>query len=229
MEILYQDDSIFAVNKPSGLLTIRDGYNPDLPTVKSMLEKEFGRCWIVHRLDKETSGILIVARNEETHRSLNMAFENRQIQKTYHAIIVGLPLEQQFEIKFPLKVDGDRKHRTVVDDEKGKPAKSTVLVLESFNGYSLVEIMPNTGYTHQIRAHLSSAGYPILGDPLYHRPDFIQSDIIARTALHAFQISFIHPFTNSSMILKADYPEDFSNILTFLRKIKTTRQTGGLL
>lgn len=218
MDILYQDDSLIAVNKPSGLLTIRDGYNPDLPTVKSILEKDFGRCWIVHRLDKETSGVLLVARNEIAHKTLNQAFEKHQVNKTYHAIIIGVPPDQQFEISAPLRVDGDRKHRTVVDMTNGKHAKSTVTVLESNNNFSLIEIKPESGYTHQIRAHLSFAGHPILGDKLYQKPGQSQSGLIARTALHAFQISFINPADNNPKTIQADYPEDFSNTLAAIIK-----------
>ena len=218
MDILFQDESIIAVNKPSGLLTIRDGYDSTLPTVKTLLEDEFGRLWIVHRLDKETSGVLIVARNEEAHRTLNLAFENRQVQKKYHAIIYGVPPDSEFVITFPLKVDGDRKHRTVVDLENGKSATSTIKVIERFTNHTLVEIKPVTGYTHQIRAHLSYFGYPILGDKLYQKPASAQNDLIDRTALHAYQITFIHPVTNTLLTIHAEYSEDFQIALSILRK-----------
>lgn len=218
MDILYQDDSIIAVNKPSGLLSIRDGYNPDLPTVKTTLEAEFGRCWIVHRLDKETSGVLIIARNETVHRTLNLAFENRQIHKTYHAIILGVPPEREFVIDLPLKLDGDRKHRTVVDIEKGKPARSAISIFELFENHALASIKPDTGYTHQIRAHLSYSGYPILGDRLYQKPKSPLSEMIDRTALHAYEITFIHPLTNSPLTIQANYPDDFREALSKLVK-----------
>jgi len=209
MDILYQDDSLIVVNKASGLLSIRDGYNPDLPTVKTILEEEFGRCWIVHRLDKETSGVLLIARNAVAHRILNMAFENRQVHKTYHAIVMGVPPDKEFEIILPLKVNGDRRHRTVVDLDNGKTAKSSVSIIELFSNYSLVTIMPESGYTHQIRAHLAYSGFPILGDKLYQRPNYSQTDLINRTALHAYQITFIHPVSNSPVTIQADYPDDF--------------------
>lgn len=216
MNILYQDELIFAINKPSGLLTIRDGYNPDLPTVKSILESEFGRCWIVHRLDKETSGILLVARNEAAHRKLSMAFENHQIQKIYHAIINGIPSVKEILINLPLKIDGDRKHRTIVDQVNGKPAKSYVQVLESYEKCSLVSIIPESGYTHQIRTHLSYSGYPILGDKLYQKTKYPMTELIGRTALHAYQITFKNPLTNAPVTIQAGYPEDFQKTLAEL-------------
>lgn len=218
MYILFQDDSIIAINKPSGLLTIRDGYNPNLPTVKTLLEEEFGRCLIVHRLDKETSGVLLVARNKDTHRLLNLAFENRQIHKIYHSIIIGVPPDNEFEINLPLKVDGNRNHRTVVNYEKGKPAKSSIVVLQTFGNFSLVEVKPETGYTHQIRAHLFNTGFPILGDHLYSKHDPVQFNFIERTALHAFQINFLHPQTNLPMTISATYPADFLQTLSLLKK-----------
>ena len=218
MEILYQDDSIIAVNKPSGLLTIRDGYNPDLPTVKSILEKDFGRCWIVHRLDKETSGVLLIARNESSHRSLNLAFDNHLVHKTYHAIIFGVPTEKEFDITLPLKINGDRRHRTVVDLENGKLARSSIRVLEVFTNFSLVEIKPESGYSHQIRAHLFFSGYPLLGDQLYKKAGSLQTELICRTALHAFQISFSHPSSIEPLTINAPYPPDFQLALDGLKK-----------
>lgn len=218
MDILFQDESIIAVNKPSGILTIRDGYNPDLPTVKSLLELDFGRCWIVHRLDKETSGILLVARNETAHRSLNLAFENHQIRKIYHALIFGFPKNKEFIIDFPLRIDGDRRHRTIVDFDQGKPAKSKITILNIFQDCCLAEIRPETGYTHQIRSHLASIGHPILGDRLYKKTNTNPSEVIARTALHAYQITFIHPTTHSTVTISARYPNDFLDTLEKLAK-----------
>jgi tRNA pseudouridine32 synthase/23S rRNA pseudouridine746 synthase len=220
MQIIYADEALIVINKPSGLLTIRDGYNPDLPTVKSLLEQEFGRCWIVHRLDKETSGVLLVARNESVHRSLNLFFQNRQIKKTYHALVFGEPSQPQFSIDLPLRINGDRKHRTVVDETNGKPAKSEVSLIKSNNSISLVKIIPYTGYTHQIRVHLSAFGFPLIGDKLYGKLSNeslgLNISLLSRTALHAFEIEFRHPVENVDYIFKADYPPDFLSVLQLI-------------
>ena len=215
MNLLYQDEHILVVNKPAGLLTIRDGYDLTLPTVKSKLEEVYAHCWIVHRLDKDTSGVLLVALDKETHRDLNLQFENRQIQKKYHAIVIGVPNEDHFLITSPLRVNGDRKHRTTVDGLLGKPAQSHVTIIQRFAEHALVQVEPKTGYTHQIRAHLSSIGYPILADPLYSRETDPYPFLIQRTALHAFEITFRHPKFNQLETIKAPYPDDFSVTLEY--------------
>lgn len=223
MEIIYQDDSIVVVNKPTGLLTIRDGYDPDLPTVKSTLEKSFGRCWIVHRLDKETSGVLLVARNPSSHRFINSSFENHEIKKKYHAIIHGNPLTDSFVIDQPLLINGDRRHRTIIDPSHGKPAQTQVTILAHYCNHSLVEVTPLSGYTHQIRAHLAFFGHPILGDALYTKRDVISTSLevsqIQRTALHAYQITFQHPSTTEWLTFQAIYPPDFQHAIDTLKQI----------
>lgn len=218
MEFLFQDENLLIINKPAGLLTISDGYNKSLPNVKSFLEESFGRCWIVHRLDKETSGVLIIALNDITHRHLNQQFEKRNVQKKYHAIVMGVPKEDQFNINSSLRVNGDRKHRTIVDEHKGKPAQSQVTILKQYSEYALLLVSPKTGYTHQIRAHLSSFGYPILADPLYSKAQNPFPQIINRTALHAYEITFHHPITNQCLQITAPYPDDFNSLVQFLNE-----------
>ncbi|MDO9121532.1 MAG: pseudouridine synthase, partial [Anaerolineaceae bacterium] len=119
---------------------------------------------------------------------------------------------------FPLRIDGDRRHRTIVDYDHGKPAKSKITILNSFQDCSLAEIKPETGYTHQIRSHLASIGHPILGDRLYKKTNTNPSEVIARTALHAYEITFIHPSTHSHVTLSAPYPDDFLDTLEKLAK-----------
>lgn len=219
LQVIFHDQDLIVVNKPSGLLSIRDGYNPDLPTVKSELEETYGPCWIVHRLDKETSGIMIFARNRKTHRILNMDFENRKIRKYYHAIVIGSPELKEISLSFPLRINGDRNHRTIIDFEQGKPSQTNIRILEKKEKFCLLEACPFSGYTHQIRAHLAFFGLPILGDVLYGKKENINIDFssfISRTALHAFQIEFVHPVSGVHSIYTASYPEDFANVLSLL-------------
>jgi tRNA pseudouridine32 synthase / 23S rRNA pseudouridine746 synthase len=220
IDLLWCDEVLLAVNKPAGLLTIPDGYNPTLPHLAGLLEAQFGRIWVVHRLDKDTSGVILFARNADVHRELNVQFANRETCKTYHAIVVGEPGWQETEVCLPLTVNGDRGHRTIIDPRQGKSAETHLSVLERYVGFSLVIAEPHTGYTHQIRAHLAAIGLPILRDPLYRSlrpltPAQIQAARIMdhlpirRTALHAFRLSFTHPITHLRQEIEAPEPEDF--------------------
>jgi RluA family pseudouridine synthase len=219
IEILYSDPNLLAVNKPSGLLTIPDGYHPELPCAVRLLQASQGRLWVVHRLDKDTSGVLLFARNAPTHKILNEQFQNRQVHKIYRAIIAGSPDWDQEEIDLPLKVNGDRQHRTRVGLADGKPAQTGIRLITRFSGYSFVEAHPHTGYTHQIRAHLSAIGFPIVSDPLYDRRWLDHNHIIARLGLHAFQITFLKPNSTTPVSLIAPYPHDFQDALAKLDQL----------
>jgi tRNA pseudouridine32 synthase / 23S rRNA pseudouridine746 synthase len=211
--ILYSDDYILAINKPSGLLCLPDGYKPEIPHLKSILEPEYGRLWIVHRLDKETSGVLVLARSAHSHKILNQQFQDRLVKKEYHAIIQGNPAWDIIRIETLLKVDGDRRHRTTIDPLSGKPAATNCTVLLHFAHTALISAHPESGYTHQIRAQLASLGFPILSDPLYGAPLPSQVDIFQRTALHSRQINFLHPYSSLEMVVQAPYPIDFEDYL----------------
>lgn len=217
MEILYIDQWLLIVNKPAGLLSIQDGYDPSLPHVRTILEPEFGRCWIVHRLDKETSGVFLLSRSAEVHRKLNMLFETRNIKKEYRAVVWGIPMEKQFEISLPLKVNADRQHRTRVNLVNGKKAVTNCAKLISKENKTLLSIQPYTGYTHQIRAHLAYVQLPIIGDALYWTTSGVNKDIdyskYPHLALHAYSIEFDHPVTKDNISITCDTPPFFSRLL----------------
>jgi RluA family pseudouridine synthase len=221
LDIIWSDENILAVNKPAGLLTIQDGYHPELPCAVNLLKKSQGQIWVVHRLDKETSGVLLFARNARAHKFLNEQFQSRQVQKIYRAFIIGSPNWDHREINLPLKVDGDRKHRTRVNLPGSKPAQTEIIVISRFPGYSFVEARPHSGYTHQIRAHLSAIGFPILSDPLYDKNSSFHQHILSRLGLHAFQISFIQPDSVTPLVISAPYPRDFQNALSSLSQVNS--------
>lgn len=227
--VLYSDESLLVVIKPSGLRVIPDGYDPSLPYLSGMLQEQFGRVWVAHRLDKDTSGVILFARSPEAHRALNTQFERRETHKEYHAIVIGEPEWKDALIDLPLHVDGDRRHRTTIDHQYGKAAETEVRVLQLLKQFALVAALPRTGYTHQIRAHLAAVDYPILADPLYQslKPETQTSKIasqvaaglpIHRAALHAYQITFTHPITGQPLTLQASYPEDFAKTLSALAR-----------
>lgn len=219
--VIWEDESFLVINKPWGLRTLPDGYDKTQPHLKSLLSPIYGRLWIVHRLDKDTSGVLLLARSAEAHRSLNTQFEQRQVVKIYHALVIGNPTWDRIECLQPLRANGDRKHRTVIDFERGKPAETHLEVIERFAGYTLLEAQPKTGRPHQIRAHLAGLDFPIAEDLLYgNRAEPEQTppiQCILRPALHAHWLSFKHPLTNEEVSFEAPYPEDFATALQYLR------------
>lgn len=230
--VIWHDDALLVVNKPAGLPTLVDGYDPQAPFLVGILKKEWSPLWVVHRLDRQTSGIIIFARSAQAHRELNTQFEKRLAQKTYHALVVGSPTWSEKSITYPLRPDGDRKHRTIVDARSGKSAQTDISVLERFGGYTLVAAMPRSGRTHQIRAHLAACGYPIFMDSLYSAKGQSSGQLavstktaaqtnplnsLKRLALHALEISFIHPLTQQEMRFCAPYAQDFSSAISFLR------------
>ena len=225
--IVWSDEAIIAVNKPAGLLTIRDGYDASLPYLAGMLEANFGQVWTVHRLDKETSGIILFARSAEAHRALNQQFKQRETKKYYHAIVIGAPEWQTITIALPLFTNGDRKHRTIIDHQRGKTATTQVDVIRTAGGFALLNASPRTGYTHQIRAHLAAVGLPLLADPLYKslKPVTRLQEIayersntlpIQRVALHASRLSFCHPLSGQTVTFEAPYPVDFARTVDIL-------------
>jgi RluA family pseudouridine synthase len=226
-EVLFADEHLLAIHKPAGLGVLPDGYDRTLPHVKSLLEPQFGRLWIVHRLDKDTSGVLLLARSAAAHRDLNVKFERGEVEKVYHALVFGEVTWEEKTVDLPLRQNGDRRHRTVVDTERGKPARSELKVLRRYRGYMLLEVRPRTGRTHQIRAHLRAVGLPLVGDALYGGPPRlypsdltpgsrrteVEQPLIARLALHARSIGFLHPASGERLLVEAPYAEDFSATL----------------
>jgi RluA family pseudouridine synthase len=206
------------INKPAGLRSLPDGYDPARPHVRLLLEPHYGHLWMVHRLDKETSGVLVLARSAEAHRALNTMFERHQVRKWYHAIAAGCPEWNEQSVRLPLRPNGDRRHRTVVDHSRGKPAVTHLCLLQRFSSASLIEAQPETGRTHQIRAHLAVLGLPLLGDALYGAPAMPELPLDT-LALHAFALELIHPESGQLVRFEAPYPPAFQAALNHLRTL----------
>lgn len=238
-EILYEDEAILAVNKPAGFSVIHDNHRPDTATLVEILSAQFGRLWIVHRLDRETSGVLLFARTEQAHQRLNSQFQSRAVKKTYHLLACGVFVWQSIEVTTSLRVNGDRLHRTIVDLNAGKSAQTNFFIQEAFTRQIfLIKANPLSGYTHQIRVHLSSLNGCILYDRLYKPHPFppqsaepfepkdsmewISRNLpIRRLALHASEITFLHPLHNDTQRICARFSQDFEASLAML---KTTDQ-----
>ncbi len=214
MKILFEDPHLFVTDKPAGLPVLPDGWEPDAPYLVKMLEAEYGKIFIVHRLDKTTSGVMVFARDAETHRSLSMQFESHEAQKIYHAIIEGNPKWEEKVTKFPLRVNVGHKHRTVVDDRDGKPSETRFKILKRYQAAVEIEAQLMTGRTHQIRVHAAALGHPLVGDILYGAKE---TSLIERPALHAYSLTFTHPVSHERVTFTAEHPRDFDSALKRLR------------
>lgn len=226
--VIYSDDDFIVLNKRSGILIAADRYNPDAPRLDLMAEKEFGKLYAVHRIDKDTSGLIIYAKNLEAQKGISMQFEQRKVQKTYHALVYGHPLWEDLHVDLALEPDGDARHRTVVNKKFGKPSITDFHLIGVCGPYSWIEAKPKTGRTHQIRVHLAANNLSIVCDPLYsgnQKPVRLsevkrkwngdedeERPLLSRLALHAYKIQFEHPATHEQVTFTAPYARDMEAV-----------------
>jgi RluA family pseudouridine synthase len=213
MRVIYEDRYLLVLEKPAGLPVLPDGWEPEAPYLVKSLEESFGKVWIVHRLDKVTSGVMVFGRDAETHRALNTQFETHGAQKIYHALIEGSPKWDEKVVKYPVRANVGHKHRTVVDDKHGKPSETRFRVIKRYPESALVEAQPMTGRTHQIRVHAYALGHPLVEDVLYGARDRYG---FPRPMLHAQSLSFVHPATGERVKFSAPRPADFEAAIKIL-------------
>lgn len=216
MKILHEDGHLLVLDKPAGLPVLPDGWEKDAPYLVKLLEGQYGRIFIVHRLDKFTSGVMVFARDAETHRALNMQFEKHQAEKVYHAILQGNPEWNEKVARHPLRSNVGHKHRTMVDNRSGKPSETRFKVIKRHQESALIEARPITGRTHQVRVHAFALGHPLLGDTLYSLHGAEETEVIARPALHAYSLTI--RVNGERVTFKASYPDDFRAALERLKR-----------
>lgn len=219
LDIVYEDDNYIVINKKHGMVVhpAKGNYKGTLVNALMGLKKNlsnasgFERLGIVHRLDKDTSGLILVAKNNQSHSYLQTLFANREIKKRYHAIVKGFFLPGRLEIKNYIGRNPNNRKKMAVVTSKGKLAVTQVVVKKHMESYSYLNINLLTGRTHQIRVHLSHLGFPVLGDMIYSRKDTKHKDI--PLCLVAYRISFYDKFSNKTLDFKIKDPEHFKKIL----------------
>ncbi len=237
LEILFEDQYLVAVNKPSNMVTHpARGYQSGTLVNAMMYHCQNLSCGedpvrpgIVHRLDKDTTGVIVVAKNDEAHWRLAMQFERRKIHKEYLAVVEGeLDLDSD-RVDAPIGAHPTVRERYSVRKEIGRPASTVYQVIERLNGFTFVRLLPETGRTHQLRVHMSYLRHPIVADTMYGGRkitlgNLFKTDdptlLIGRFALHAHRLEFRHPITGQDVKLQAPLPPDFQQLLEILRKRK---------
>jgi tRNA pseudouridine32 synthase/23S rRNA pseudouridine746 synthase len=206
LDIRYLDADLLVVDKPSGLLSV-PGRGPGMDdNLASRVRARYPEALTVHRLDMDTSGLLVMARNAEAHRALGRLFELRLVEKEYIAVVAGRVADSKRTIDLPLIADWPNRPRQRVDFAQGKPALTHLdaLSYDATSDTTRVRLMPETGRSHQLRVHLQSIGHPILGDDLYAPPEILAQ--APRLLLHAALLAFRHPGSGEWLAVRSDPP-----------------------
>ncbi|MDP2854211.1 MAG: RluA family pseudouridine synthase [Smithellaceae bacterium] len=237
LSIVYEDASIIVINKPAGMVVHPAPGNPDNTLVNALLFhcKDLSgiggvlRPGIVHRLDKETSGLIVAAKSDEAHRGLSAQFEKHDVHKKYVALVWGNAKGQSGEILLPVGRHPVDRKKMSTRSRRGKDALTLWKVRERYGVATLLDVEIKTGRTHQIRVHLTERGYPLIGDMVYGNPSKLQTvkdaalkaylKSFQRQALHATQLSFLHPQSGERVVFTAPLPEDMENLRALFRAI----------
>lgn len=231
LDVIFEDEALLVLNKPAGMVVHPAAGNEEHTLVNALLHHCRGqlsgiggvaRPGIVHRLDKDTSGCLVVAKNDDTHLALSAQFAGRSVEKIYQALVCGELPRDRGEIRAAIARHSSHRKRMAVDEALGRQARTSYRVLERLNAATHVETILHTGRTHQIRVHFQHLGYPLVGDLTYgNRQNQKLEDLTnyhaARQMLHAARLAFIHPRSGKRVLFEAPLPEDFVDAIAALR------------
>ena len=239
--ILHQDDALIAFDKPSGLLVAPDRWDKSRENLMGLVHAALGpQVANVHRLDADTSGLLLCAKTKPALDFLTGQFQGRTVEKTYHALVTGQPALDDFTVELALAPDERRPGLMRVVKKSGKASVTHFRVLARFRGCAWLECRPLTGRTHQIRVHLAATGTPILGDAFYgdtaplllssfkrgYKGREKEKPLLARLALHASGLALTHPLTRERLVLRAPLPHEFEVALKYLQKFAAPPRTA---
>jgi len=233
-KIIYEDEHIIAVNKLSGISVTADRYDESIERLDKLIERDLNisKIFTVHRIDKDTSGIVIFAKDKETHRSLSVSFEDRKVLKKYILIVHGRPSWKEKICDLPLVPNGNKKHMTIIDKYRGKESLTKFNYLLSTGNYSVLEAYPQTGRIHQIRVHAAAIGHPVVCDGLYgketpvklssfkraYRGDTLtEKPLLSRLGLHALELSL-----PNMEKLTAPLSKDMDSLIKQMEKVTVT-------
>ena len=233
--VIYQDEKIIAVNKSSGISVGGDRWDESRERLDRLIERDLKipKIFTVHRIDKETSGLVVFAKDSETHRSLSMSFEQRDVKKLYTAIVHGRPSWKETSCDLPLIPNGNKKHMTIIDKYRGKKSLTHFICLTICGNYSILQALPETGRIHQIRVHLAALGHPVVCDELYgklspiklssfkrgYRGDTLEErPLLKRLGLHAQELTL-----PDREVLIAPLPKDMASLIKQLEKTEKGR------
>jgi RluA family pseudouridine synthase len=228
--VVFQDESIIAVNKSSGISVGGDRWDESAERLDRLIEQDLKipKIFTVHRIDKETSGLVVFAKKSETHRELSMSFEQRDVKKLYTAIVHGRPSWKETICDLALVPNGNKKHMTIIDKYHGKKSLTRFICMASAGNYSILQAFPETGRIHQIRVHLAALGHPVVCDELYGKMSPVklssfkrawrgdpheERPLLARLGLHAQELML-----PNGLELKAPLPKDMASLINQLEK-----------
>jgi len=234
LEVLFEDDDLIIVNKPSGVLVIPDRFDTTIPSLNKLLEERCGqKIWVVHRLDRETSGAIVFAKSELSHRYLSMLFMEREVNKFYAGIVIGVPVPAEGRIESPIAEHPAVKGKMTVA-KRGKDSVTDYKVVEQWPLYALLQFQLHTGRTHQIRVHMAEIGHPLVCDDLYGdgkpfllstvkkrynmgKNEEFEKPLLSRLALHAYKLEFAKE-DGTEISVESPLPKDMAAMVNQLNK-----------
>ena len=242
-ELLDERDDLVVVNKAPDVLTVPDRFDPYKVNLLARLRERYGEIFVVHRLDRETSGVLVFARNAAAHKALNKQFLDRSADKFYLALVNGSPSPPEGMVDEPIGPDPRGGGRMRVDYHGGKPSATAYETLERYRAHSLLRLQLFTGRTHQVRVHMAAIGHPLTVDPLYGGGEHLmlssiktrgfnlksgteERPLLQRVSLHAYQLAFDAPDGSGRVAVTADPPKDFRSAVRQLNKWSSVDQAA---